>query len=88
MTGSTSISNAGRFIFTVYRDKPAIPANEQTDVPIEDFGGLDSTLKLDGEKNVFAIITNGITECFAADSPDIVHEWCEVLQEYLGQGTS
>ena len=79
-------SNAGRFIFTVYKDKPAFPANEQADVPIEDFGGLDCTLRLDGEKHVFAIITNDITECFAVDSAEIVQEWCAVLREYLGQG--
>ena len=79
-------SNAGRFIFTVYRDKPAVPANEQTEVPIEEFGGLDCALKVDGEKHVFAIITVGITECFAADGPETLQDWCSMLQEYLGQG--
>ena len=82
------ISNAGRFVFTVYRDKPATPSNEITIVPLEEFGGLDYTLKLDGEKNVFAIITTGITECFAAETQETVHEWRTVIQEYLGKGLS
>ena len=81
-------SNAGRFIFTVYRDQPAVPTNEQTEVPIEEFGGLECTMKLDGEKHVFAIITMGMTECFAVENQESLQEWCSVLTEYLGQGNN
>ena len=81
------ITAAGRLSFTVYREQPASPANEITQVCIEDYGGLDNTMKLDGEKFAFAIITTGITECFAADSAATLQDWSHVIHEYLGKGT-
>lgn len=81
------ITAAGRLSFTVYREQPATPSNEVTQVSIEEYGGLDHTMKLDGEKHVFAIITTDVTECFAADSAATLEEWVDVIHEYLGKGT-
>ena len=55
-------------------------------VLIEEYGGLDSVLKLDGEKHVFAIITTHSTECFATESLASLREWVAVIQEYFGKG--
>ena len=53
---------------------------------IEEYGGLDSTMKLDGEKNVFAIITTHSTECFATENLPALRDWVAVIQEYFGKG--
>lgn len=71
----------------MYKSQPATPANELTDVPIEEYGGLDSNFKFDGEKHVFALITTDTTECFAADSSQTLSDWIHAIQEYLGKGT-
>ena len=55
-------------------------------VSIEEYGGLDSTLKVDGERHVFAIITTHSTECFAAESLATLRDWVTVIQEYFGKG--
>jgi hypothetical protein len=80
------IASAGRLAFTIYKDQPAIPSNELSEVPIEDYGGLDTKLKLDGEKHVFAIITTNSTECFAADNPQTLKDWSNSMIDYLGKG--
>lgn len=80
------IANAGRLTFTIYKDQPAIPTNELSEIPIEEFGGLDSTLKLDGEKHVFAIISTNWTDCFATDSAESLQEWTKSIQDFLGKG--
>ena len=55
-------------------------------VSIEEYGGLDSTLKVDGEKHVFAIITTHSTECFATESLATLRDWVAIIQEYFGKG--
>ena len=77
---------SGKLTFTVYKDKPPTPSNELYELPIEDYGGTDSNVKIDGEKNVFAILLTDSTECFATESPDDLKRWTRVLNEYLGKG--
>ena len=80
------ISGGGRLQFIIYRDQPTSPANEIKEIPIEEFGGLESSLKLDNEKFVFYVITTSVTDCFSADSAEELNEWTTLLQEYLGKG--
>ena len=80
------VTNSGRLQFLVYKEQPTIPANEMKEIPIEEFGGLEANLKLDSEKCVFAIVTTQVTDCFATDTPEEMHEWVRLLQEYLGKG--
>lgn len=47
---------------------------------------MDTNLKIDGEKNAFAILLTYSTECFTTDSPDELHKWARTLHEYLGKG--
>ena len=70
----------------VYKDQPPIPDNELTNIPIEEFGGLDYNMKIDGEKQVLAILTTHVTECFATDSSETLREWRTAIQDYLGKG--
>ena len=56
--------------------------NEIKEVPIDEFGGLESNLSLDNEKYAFAIITTHVTESFSVESPREMTEWTTLLQEY------
>ena len=56
------------------------------EIPIEEFGGLESTAKVDSEKHVFSVITTGMTDSFSTDSPEELRDWTVLLQEYLGKG--
>ena len=80
------ITHSGRLQLIVYKDQPAIPANEIKEVPIDEFGGLEGNLSVDNEKYAFAVITTHVTESFSADSPNEMTEWTRSLQEYLGKG--
>lgn len=80
------ITNSGRLQFVIYKEAPAIPDNEVKYVAIDEYGGLETNMKLDSEKYTFAIITNSSTECFSVDSPHEMTEWTKLLQEYLGKG--
>ena len=72
----------------LYKEPPAIPDNEFKHVAIEEYGGLETNLRLDSEKYTFAIITSSVTECFSVDSPQELTDWTKVIQEYLGKGES
>ena len=80
------ITHSGRLQLIVYKDQPAVPANEIKEVPIDEFGGLESNLSTDNEKYAFAVIMTHVTESFSADSPHERTEWTRLLQEYLGKG--
>ena len=81
------ISGGGRLQFIIYKESPATPANEVKEIPIEEFGGVDSTTgKVDSERNVFSVITTNMTDSFSTDSADDLVEWTQLLQEYLGKG--
>ena len=80
------ITQAGRLQLIVYKESPATAANEIKEISIDQFGGLENNLRLDGEKYVFAIITTSITECFSVETPQELSEWSKLLQEYLGKG--
>ena len=56
------------------------------EIPIEEFGGLESSGKVDSEKHVFSVITTNVTDSFSMDSPEELCEWTILLQEYLGKG--
>ena len=78
--------SSGRFQFMVYKEHPPSPSNEIKEIPIEEFGGIESNLKLDNEKNAFAIISTNFTDCFSVETPEEMQEWVRVLQRYLGKG--
>ena len=80
------VTHSGRLQLIIYKDQPAIPVNEIKEVPIDEFGGLESNLSLDNEKYAFAITTTHITESFSVESPHEMTEWTTLLQEYLGKG--
>ncbi len=80
------VTNSGRLQFVIYKEAPAIPDNEIKHVAIDEYGGLETNMKLESEKYTFAIITNSSTECFSVDSPHEMSEWTNLLQEYLGKG--
>ena len=80
------ITHSGRLQLIIYKEQPAIPMNEIKEVPIDEFGGLESNLSLDNEKYAFAIITTHVTESFSVESPREMTEWTTLLQEYLGKG--
>ena len=77
---------AGRLQLIVYKEPPATAVNEIKEISIDQFGGLENNLRLDGEKFVFAIITTTITECFSVETPQELSDWSQLLQEYLGKG--
>ena len=80
------ISGGGRLQFTIHKDHPTSAANEVKEIPIEEFGGLESGSKVDSEKNVFSVITTNATDTFSTESVDDMEEWVMVIQEYLGKG--
>lgn len=80
------VASAGKLTFIIYKDKQLTPANELHEIPIEEYGGLDCTLKMEGERHAFAIITTHSTECFATDSQEVLQEWSHTIREYLGKG--
>ena len=80
------ITHSGRLRLIVYKELPAVPANEAKEIQIEQFGGLETNFKLDNEKYLFAIVTNCATDCFSAETPQEMSDWTTVLQEYLGKG--
>lgn len=79
------ITHSGRLRLIVYKELPAVPANEAKEIQIEQFGGLETNFKLDNEKYLFAIVTNCATDCFSAETPQEMSDWTTVLQEYLGK---
>ena len=80
------ISGGGRLQFIIYKESPTSPANEVKEIPIEEYGGLESNTKVDSEKNVFSVITTNMTDTFATESGEDLMEWTQLLQEYLGKG--
>ena len=80
------ISGGGRLQFIIHKDYPPSPANEVKEIAIEEFGGLESTTKVDSEKHVFSVITTNVTDCFSTESAEEMAEWTTLLQEYLGKG--
>lgn len=80
------MSAAGRLEFVIYKESPQ-GSCEVKSIPIEEFGGLETNLKLDiQEKYTFAIITTDATDCFASDSPEEYTRWTSTIREYLGKG--
>ena len=79
------VTHAGRLQLIVYKEYPPTAANEIKEISIDEFGGLEHSLKIDNERYVFAIITN-VTECFSTETPRELGEWRKLLQEYLGKG--
>ena len=80
------VSGGGRLQFIIHKDFPPSPANEVKEIPIEEFGGLESTAKVDSEKHVFSIITTSVTDSFSTEGVEDLAEWTSLLQEYLGKG--
>ena len=80
------ISGGGRLQFIIYKETPTSPVNEVKEIAIEEFGGLESTTKMESEKNVFSVITTSVTDSFSTDSSEDLREWTSLLQEYLGKG--
>ena len=81
------VSTAGRLEFLIYKESPDPgPSTEVKSIPIEEFGGLEANVRLDGEKYTFAIITTDVTDCFATDTPEDHAAWTSILREYLGKG--
>ena len=80
------ISGGGRLQFMIHKDCPPSPANEVKEIPIEEFGGIESAAKVDSEKHVFSIITTSVTDSFSTDGVEDLAEWTSLLQEYLGKG--
>lgn len=80
------ITKSGRLEFVIYKEPPAIPDNEVKSVAIDEYGGLETNLRLESERYIFALITNSSTECFSVDSPQEMNAWIKVLQENLGKG--
>ena len=70
----------------LYKEQPAVPDNEVKHVAIEEYGGLETNLKLENEIYTFAIITSNATDCFSTDTPKELTDWTNVIQEYLGKG--
>ena len=74
----------------LYKDQMNAVAHEGKEkavVPLEDFCGLETNLKLDGgEKYVLGIITRRETHCLALPSDEEMLEWADVLREHLGPG--
>ncbi|CAI8029348.1 Protein Dok-7, partial [Geodia barretti] len=79
------ISGGGRLQFMIHKDCPPSPANEVKEIPIEEFGGIESAAKVDSEKHVFSIITTSVTDSFSTDGVEDLAEWTSLLQEYLGK---
>ncbi len=79
-------TQAGRLQLIVNKETPATAVNEIKEISIDEFGGLENNLRLEGEKYVFAIITTTTTECFSVETPQELSEWSKLLQEYLGKG--
>ena len=80
------ISGGGRLQFIIYREQPTTPANEIKEIPIDEFGGVESGVRMDNEKLVFCVITGSVTDCFSTETVEELNEWTSLLQEYLGKG--
>ena len=70
----------------LYKEQPAIPDNELKHVAIEEYGGLETNLKLENEVYTFAIISSSATDCFSTETLQDLTDWTNLIQEYLGKG--
>ena len=82
------VSAAGRLEFLICKETTSVPGpvTEVKSIPIEEFGGLITNTKLDGEKYTFAVVSTEVTDCFATDTPDEHTAWTSTIREYLGKG--